>query len=83
MLAFTTIKLWHITMQGRDDIDIMSILTDRIITADIDCVTINGMQNQVRYHPRFADPMLQRLAEEWRVRVLTPYDIASLVDDVS
>ena len=70
-------------MQGRDAIDIMNILTDRIITADIDCVTIKGLQNQVRYHPRFADPMLKRLANEWRVRVLTPYDIASLVDDVS
>ena len=71
MLAFTTVKLLHITMQG---------MMDRINTADIDCVTINGMQNQVRYHPRFADPMLQQLAEEWRVRVLTPQDIKSLVN---
>ena len=38
------------------------------------------MQNQLRYHPRFADQALQRLADEWRVRVLTPQDIESLVN---
>ncbi len=80
VLAFTTVKSLHIIMQGRDDIDILRIMKDRIKTANIQCVAINCMQDQLRYHPRFADQALQRLADEWRVRVLTPQDIKSLVN---
>ena len=80
VLAFTTAKSLHMILQGREDIEIMSIMTDRIKTANIECVALIGLRNQHLYQPRFADPMLQRLADQWRVRVLTPHDIELLAE---
>ena len=58
----------------------MAVLLKQMTNQQIEMATLGGKGGATVYHPILGDDTLQKMSKEWRVRVLTEFDIRGLLE---